>query len=139
MSSVTEMWRSFSTGNLHSCPSAGRFDKDYAPFPNPFGQLLGTSTSPSTITKANPLATIPESTEGQHTSSPSNGFPLKRQNYSREETNDDSNWDTICLRCPIEGLCIACGCVSQNTNPPAIFRSHSVCLCDDPNHQKGHN
>ena len=137
MSSVTEMRRSvrFPTGNSQSCPSAGRLSEGNTPFPDPFGQLLGTSTSTSTSTRT--LVTIPESNEGQHTSSPSNGFPLKRQNCSREEINDGTNRDTICLRCPIEGLCIACG--SNTTEPPAILRSQSVCGCDDPNHEKGHH
>ena len=141
MSSVTEMRRSLSTVNLHSCPSAGRLGEGNTPFPNPFGQPIGErrSTSPSTITKANPLATIPETTEEQHTSGPSNGFPLQRMNcIKNKEYDDDSKWVTICLRCPSEGLCFACG--SQNSNPPnqMIFRSESVCMCDDPNHRKGH-
>jgi hypothetical protein len=141
MLSVTAMRRSLSTGNSQTCPSGGRLGKGNTPFPNPFEQLSGDSrsTSPSTITKANHLETIyeiPAEEQQQHTLRPSKGFLLQRMNCVKE-TNDDSNWVTICLRCPSDGFCIACG--SNTTEPQAILRSHSVCLCDDPNHEKGHH
>jgi len=97
MSSVTEMRGivRFSTVKSHSCPSAGGLGEGNTPFPNPFEQLSGISTSAgygaSTNTSIRTLETIyeiPAEKKQQHTLRPSNGFLLQRQNCIKE-TNDD--------------------------------------------------